>query len=148
MCLHRKPQPLGPEAMSRRPEDPCRDPASEARDDWAPESERAQSTLDDYDVWHRPCEHCGYDPGCSPENRCWKCGRRAYRDFSDRALKKNARIRGLYHWPVHLPDPNDLEGPGPTDEERRVNAAAISKLTVQERLDLMFRGPNPESHDR
>jgi hypothetical protein len=70
----------------RSKEDPCRDPASEARDDWA---ER---------------------------------------------------------------DPNNLEGPGPTDKERRANARALSKLTVQERLELMFRGPqanpldkNPES---
>jgi hypothetical protein len=56
----------------RSKEDPCRDPASEARDDWA--------------------------------------------------------------------DADNLEGPGPTDEERRNNARAISKLTVQERLELMFRG--------
>jgi len=48
------------------------------------------------------------------------------------------------HSKDHL-DPNNLEGPGPTDEERRANARAISKLTVQERLELMFRGTNPDT---
>jgi hypothetical protein len=76
----------------KRPEDPCRDPASEARDDWA-------DALAD-------------GIGCRPL----------------------APLR---------PDPNNLEGPGPTDEERRANARALSKLTVQERLELMFRGVQP-----
>lgn len=35
----------------------------------------------------------------------------------------------------------NLEGPGPTDEERRQNAQALQKLTTQERFALMFRGP-------
>lgn len=56
----------------KRNEDPCRDPASEARDDWAS------------------------DPDC-------------------------------------------LEGPGPTDEERRANARAIQILSIPERFALMLR---------
>lgn len=43
--------------------------------------------LGDYDKWYEPCEFCGYDPGRSDNNRCWKCGRHVRRDFSDRALK-------------------------------------------------------------
>lgn len=41
-------------------------------------------------------------------------------------------------------DPDNLEGPGPTDEERRANAKAISALPVHKRLALMFRGPKPD----
>jgi hypothetical protein len=37
-------------------------------------------------------------------------------------------------------DPNNLEGPGPTDEERRENARAIQAMSVPERFHLMFRG--------
>ena len=44
-------------------------------------------TLGDYDRWYKKCENCGYDPGKSNENRCWKCGRLVHRDFSERALK-------------------------------------------------------------
>ena len=35
-------------------------------------------------------------------------------------------------------DPDNLEGPPPTDEERRENARAIQALTVPERFALMF----------
>lgn len=35
-------------------------------------------------------------------------------------------------------DPDNLEGPGPTDEERRANARAISALSIPERFALMF----------
>lgn len=45
--------------------------------------------LGDYDRWYRPCENCGYDPGRSENNRCWKCGRIVYRDYTERALKSN-----------------------------------------------------------
>jgi hypothetical protein len=90
----------------KRHEDPFRDPASEARDDWADAN-----------------------------------------GFTFRATTYGTVVRheSFLADDVEGPDPNNLEGPGPTDEERRVNAAAISKLTVQERFDLMFRGPSPES---
>ena len=41
-------------------------------------------------------------------------------------------------------DPNNLEGAGPTEEERRENARAIQAMSEQERFDLMFHGPNKE----
>lgn len=49
-------------------------------------------TMDDYDRWFKPCGNCGYDTakaskGCEP--KCWKCGGRISRDYSDRALKIN-----------------------------------------------------------
>lgn len=47
--------------------------------------------LGDFDVWYKPCKNCGYDTAKSTvksSNKCWKCGRRIVRDFSDRALKK------------------------------------------------------------
>lgn len=46
-----------------------------------------QYKLGDYDVWHKPCQLCGHDPGKSKYNRCWRCGGRVFRDFGDRALK-------------------------------------------------------------
>lgn len=79
----------------KRPEDPCRDPASEARDDWAD------------------------------------------------ALADGIGCRPL----APLRDPDNLEGPGPTDEERRANARAISRLSVPERFALMFRDPQPDPQD-
>lgn len=48
---------------------------------------KALKTLSDYDIWYKPCEHCGYDPGKTKKNSCWKCGRRIHRDYSERALK-------------------------------------------------------------
>lgn len=53
-------------------------------------SELSGYTLGDYDIWYKPCSHCGYDTGKSStlEERCWKCGRRISRDYSERALKK------------------------------------------------------------
>lgn len=47
--------------------------------------------LSDYDVWYQPCEHCGHDTAKSTKRSssyCWKCGRRIYRDYTDRALKQ------------------------------------------------------------
>ena len=48
--------------------------------------------LKDYDVWYEPCERCRYDTGKCPKTmdnkRCWQCGNRVKRDFTDRALKK------------------------------------------------------------
>ena len=49
--------------------------------------------LEDFDIWYKPCK-CGYDTGKSTArspNNCWKCGARLQRDYSDRALKINAR---------------------------------------------------------
>ena len=49
--------------------------------------------LGDFDRWFKPCENCGYDTakaGKTSEAKCWKCGRVIQRDYSDRALKKNA----------------------------------------------------------
>ena len=51
--------------------------------------------LSDFDLWYQPCSHCGYDPGKVSKRsidedggyRCWRCGRRCKRDFSERALK-------------------------------------------------------------
>ena len=98
-------------------QDPCRDPASEARDDWADAP---------YEV------HCiRYDRVTGQMLTLVATSEEETREFFD-------------HSKGHL-GPNNLEGPGPTDEERRANAAAISKLTVQERFGLMFRGPDPES---
>lgn len=37
-------------------------------------------------------------------------------------------------------DPNNLEGAGPTEDERRENARAIQAMSFPERIDLMFRG--------
>lgn len=46
--------------------------------------------LGDYDRWFKPCKKCGFDSGKKTlkcEARCWKCGSRISRDYSDRALK-------------------------------------------------------------
>lgn len=45
-------------------------------------------TLKDYDRWYKKCENCGFGPSKGTMDRCWKCGRRLYRDYSERALKK------------------------------------------------------------
>lgn len=50
--------------------------------------------LGDFDRWFKPCK-CGYDSakaGKNSRNRCWKCGTRLSLDFSERALKVNARV--------------------------------------------------------
>lgn len=52
--------------------------------------EVGKHTLGDFDVWYKPCEHCGYDTGKANKEdikNCWSCGRRIYRDYSKRALK-------------------------------------------------------------
>lgn len=52
--------------------------------------------LGDYDRWFKPCKNCGFDNGKkskSCDNKCWKCGRRLERDYSDRALKINRAIK-------------------------------------------------------
>lgn len=51
--------------------------------------------LGHYDRWFRPCGNCGYDSGkksykCKP--KCWKCGGRLYRDYSERALKDEFKL--------------------------------------------------------
>jgi hypothetical protein len=51
--------------------------------------------IGDYDRWFKPCEKCGYDTAKAAESskaRCWKCGNRIHRDYSERALKANARV--------------------------------------------------------
>lgn len=54
-------------------------------------------TMGDYDIWYKPCTHCGYDTAKSsialPVKYCWKCGRSVRRDFSIRALKKIKRSK-------------------------------------------------------
>lgn len=50
--------------------------------------------LGDYDKWYKKCLHCGYDPGRSEDNRCWRCGRPVRRDFSARALKHRRKSHG------------------------------------------------------
>ena len=50
--------------------------------------------LGDFDRWFKPCEKCGYDSGKAGEKseaRCWKCGSKVFRDYSDRALKVNSQ---------------------------------------------------------
>ena len=46
--------------------------------------------------------------------------------------------RALKAWKASR-DPNNLEGTGPTEEERRENARAIQAMSEPERFDLMFR---------
>jgi len=50
-----------------------------------------QYQLKDFDRWFKPCEKCGYDTAkttTSSPARCWKCGNRIERDYTERALKK------------------------------------------------------------
>jgi len=49
--------------------------------------------LGDYDIWYKPCANCGFDSArkSKKDNKCWKCGRRIDRDFSNRALISNRR---------------------------------------------------------
>lgn len=57
--------------------------------------EALMAKLGDYDRWFKPCANCGHDSGRKSdefEARCWKCGRKIDRDYSDRALKKNRAI--------------------------------------------------------
>lgn len=47
--------------------------------------------LGDFDIWYKPCKHCGYDTGKSrklDDPRCWRCGKPITRDFSNRAFKR------------------------------------------------------------
>jgi len=51
--------------------------------------------LGDFDRWFKPCDKCGFDPGRvgkDSHSRCWRCGNKVYRDYSDRALKITADI--------------------------------------------------------
>ena len=57
--------------------------------------ENQNRVLGDFDVWYLPCNHCGYRTGKSTkrsEPRCHSCGRPIERDYSDKALKINAKI--------------------------------------------------------
>ncbi len=50
--------------------------------------------LGDFDVWYKDCVKCGFKTGKATQkldNRCWKCGSRLERDFSDRAIKKQLK---------------------------------------------------------
>jgi hypothetical protein len=56
--------------------------------------EGKMSNLGDYDRWFKPCVRCGYDAGKvdpGTEMRCWKCGGMVELDYTDRALKKEAK---------------------------------------------------------
>lgn len=47
--------------------------------------------LRDFHLYFKPCS-CGYDSGRVSKrtsSSCWKCEKQLYRDFSDRALRKN-----------------------------------------------------------
>lgn len=49
--------------------------------------------LGDFDRWFKPCKKCGYDTAKAGKNsnaKCWKCGSAIQRDYTERALKKNA----------------------------------------------------------
>lgn len=54
-------------------------------------AEALAQKMGDFDRWFNPCEKCGYDAGRvgeKSEAKCWKCGSRLTRDYSERALKK------------------------------------------------------------
>lgn len=115
----------------RPKEDPCRCPASEARDDWA-------DALAD-GIGCRPLAPLQPNPtyvDAPYESYCCKIDSNTG-EFVSTIAKSEEEERLFF-------DPDNLEGPGPTDEERRANARALSKLTVQERFALMFRGPKPD----
>ncbi len=51
--------------------------------------------LGGYNRWFEACAKCGFDGGkackkCEP--KCWKCGGRLSRDYSERALKRTTGI--------------------------------------------------------
>ena len=53
-------------------------------------------TLSDFDIWYKPCGNCGYDTrkaSARSEPRCWKCGHGIYRDYSERALKQERKLK-------------------------------------------------------
>ncbi len=65
---------------------------SEANAETNPSAARCYA-LGDFDIWYDPCGNCGYDTAKSTaksEPRCWKCGYKIHRDYSERALKKGA----------------------------------------------------------
>lgn len=46
--------------------------------------------IKDYDIWYKDCRSCGYKTGKSTSTtkaKCWKCGSRIQRDFTERALR-------------------------------------------------------------
>ena len=196
----------------KRPQDSCRDPASEARDGWAdsaPElspapvqdfgiplaqccdsielrriSEGLWSLLDDISTtsdMFKPTDLSGYrlfyehamrmaerrndclssdgyilfltscgstDPAPKPTYCCEWCGLGA-QELEDGNWLSRLNIGEIpSRWRCQTCDPNNLEGPGPPDEERRANARAISALPVHERFALMFRGPQPDLESR
>ena len=58
------------------------------------------SLIGDYDYWLAPCEHCGHDEGASSppkkgNHHCWKCGRRAQREYTERALKEEFKSQNV-----------------------------------------------------
>ena len=56
------------------------------------------TTLGDYDRWTKPCKKCSFANGKlgkESELRCWKCGYRLERDYSDKALKINSKGGGI-----------------------------------------------------
>jgi|SaaInlStandDraft_5_1057022.scaffolds.fasta_scaffold770073_1 transposase len=56
---------------------------------------KSKYTLSDYDRWSKPCNHCGCDNGKLGKNsefRCWKCGRKLERDYSEPCFEKESYI--------------------------------------------------------
>ena len=56
--------------------------------------DKTKKQFSDYDIWYKPCEKCGLDPGKSTlpkkgNKTCWKCGNPIKRDYSERALKSD-----------------------------------------------------------
>jgi len=47
--------------------------------------------LGDFDIWFKVCK-CGFDNAKGTKRssgKCWRCGSKLARDYSDRALKKH-----------------------------------------------------------
>lgn len=62
----------------------------------AKDNQPKKRVLGDFDVWYKPCDHCGYDTAKSrklDDPRCWKCGRPIQRDYSERALKRGKETK-------------------------------------------------------
>ncbi len=73
---------------------PTKKPA--LQDDCSSKTGAFEMKLSDFAVYYKPCEKCGYDTAKSTDKakaRCWRCGNRVYRDFSDRALLKNQHCK-------------------------------------------------------
>ena len=79
------------------------------------------------------CELLGERGWWKDESRCGYSKR--YDETSENIARADEAIAA---WKASR-DPNNLEGTGPTEEERRENARAIQAMSEPERFDLMFR---------